>query len=147
MKTFLSLVLVMAICLNCSVKPEPLRYSKDNCSFCKMTLVDDKFGGELVTKKGKVFKFDDIKCMISFLNSSQEKPDSYSYELVVDYAHAADEFDLIPASDAFYLQSEEVKSPMAGNVAAFKIKTEQQNYQQKWNGSVMSWNDVKEAFK
>ena len=107
MRNFLSLILIMVVCANCSVKPEPLRYSKDNCSFCKMTLVDDKFGGELVTKKGKVFKFDDIKCMISFLNSAEGKVD-YSYELVVDYAHAADEFDLIPASDAFYLQSEEV---------------------------------------
>ncbi len=146
MKTLLSLILIIVVCANCSVKPEPLRYGKDNCSFCKMTLVDDKFGGELVTKKGKVFKFDDIKCMISFLNSTDGKVD-YSYELVVDYAHAADEFDLIPSGDAFYLQSPEVKSPMAGNVAAFKIKAEQQNYQTKWSGSVMSWNEVKEAFK
>ncbi|MBI1766963.1 MAG: nitrous oxide reductase accessory protein NosL [Bacteroidetes bacterium] len=112
-----------------------------------MTLVDDKFGGELVTKKGKVFKFDDIKCMISFLNSSERKAEVYSYELVVDYAHAADEFDLIPASDAFYLQSSELKSPMAGNVAAFKMLEELQDYQKKWNGSAMSWNEVKEVFK
>jgi copper chaperone NosL len=147
MKTFFSLISIMMVCANCSVKPEPLRYSKDNCSFCKMTLVDDKFGGELVTKKGKVFKFDDIKCMISFLNSVDGKVDSYSYELVVDYAHTTDEFDLIPAGDAFYLQSPEVKSPMAGNVAAFKLKAEQQNHQQKWDASAILWSEVKEIFK
>lgn len=147
MKTFLSVILIVGLCASCSVKPEPLRYSKDNCSFCKMTLVDDKFGGELVTMKGKAFKFDDIRCMISFINSSEGKVNNYSYELVVDYAHAADEFDLIPASDAFYLESSEVKSPMAGNVAAFKIQTEQQNYQQKWSGKVLKWSEVKEAFK
>jgi copper chaperone NosL len=112
-----------------------------------MTLMDDKFGGELVTNKGKVFKFDDIKCMISFQNSSEGKADGYAYELVVDYAHAADAFDLIPAGDAFYLQSTKVKSPMAGNVAAFKQQAEQQEYQKKWNGSVLSWNEVKVAFK
>lgn len=147
MKTFLSLIIIAVAFASCSVKPEPLRYSKDNCSFCKMTLMDDKFGGELVTKKGKVFKFDDIKCMISFLNSSEGKVDEYSYELVVDYAHAADEFDLVPAGDASYLQSPEVKSPMAGNVAAFKLPLELKNYQAKWNATVISWNEVKEALK
>ncbi len=147
MKTFLSLILIMVVCTNCSVKPEPLRYSKDNCSFCKMTLMDDKFGGELVTKKGKVFKFDDIKCMISFLNSAEGKVDEYSYELVVDYAHAADEFDLVPAVDAAYLQSPDVKSPMAGNVAAFKLPAEAKNYQGKWNASVLNWKEVKETLK
>ena len=33
---------------------------------CKMTLVDKKFGAEVVTKKGKVYKFDDLNCMIKF---------------------------------------------------------------------------------
>jgi copper chaperone NosL len=112
-----------------------------------MTLADDKFGGELVTKKGKAFKFDDIKCMVTFLNSADGKANEYSYELVVDYGHEADEFDLVPVADAYFIQSTEVKSPMAGNIAAFKDQIEQQDYQKKWNATVLSWNEVKEAFK
>ena len=38
---------------SCSTEPEPLHYGTDVCHFCKMTLVDNKFGAELVTKNGK----------------------------------------------------------------------------------------------
>lgn len=109
-----------------------------------MTLSDDRFGGELVTDKGKVFKFDDIKCMVSFANSSEQKANKYAFELVVDYAHAADEFDLIPAEDAFFISSPEIKSPMAGNIAAFKNKQAQAEYLKKWNGTDLTWSGVKE---
>lgn len=147
MKNFTTIILISAICSSCSVKPEPLRFSKDSCHFCKMTLMDDKFGGELVTSKGKIFKFDDIKCMTAFLNSSEGRANEYSYELTVDYAHAADEFDLIPVNDAFFVRSAEAKSPMAGNVAAFKNQVEQTDYQKKWGAETLTWAQVKESFK
>src|SRR5690606_41654244 len=53
----------------CSVGPEPLRYGEDACHSCRMTLMDKKFGAEVVSVKGKVFKFDDMNCMVNFLNS------------------------------------------------------------------------------
>jgi copper chaperone NosL len=146
MKRIITILFIVVISVSCSVRPEPLRFSVDNCHFCKMTLADDKFGGELVTKKGKVFKFDDIKCMVAFLNTS-EGNNQYEYELVVDYAHDADEFDLIPASDAFYLQSPEVKSPMNGEVASFHNKLERDDFQKKWNGTSLSWNQIKKALR
>ena len=31
--------------------------------------MDPKFGGEVITKKGKIYKFDDLHCMVSFLKS------------------------------------------------------------------------------
>ena len=105
--------------------------------------MDDRFGGELVTDKGKVFKFDDIKCMASFMNSPDGRANKYSFELVVDYAHAEDEFDLVPVTDAFFVSSPEVKSPMAGNIAAFKNKSEHSDHLKKWNGLDLSWASVK----
>jgi copper chaperone NosL len=109
--------------------------------------MDDKFGAELVTKKGKVFKFDDIKCMTMFKVSDEGKANEYSFEIVMDYAHVADEFDLVPVKDAFYLESPEVKSPMAGNVAAFKSKAEAENFQKKWNATPLTWDQVLTHFK
>lgn len=142
---FVIVLAALALCTRCTVKPERLRYSVDHCDFCRMKLVDDRFGGELVTNKGKVFKFDDLKCMVSFMQSSETQANKYAFELVVDYAHAADEFDLIPASDAFFLSSPDVKSPMAGNIAAFKTRMAQADYLKKWNGSDLSWADVKKS--
>ena len=37
----------------CNPKPEKITFGKDNCAECKMTIMDPKFGGEIVTKKGK----------------------------------------------------------------------------------------------
>ena len=62
----ISLILALALFLSCNTEPVPLRYGKDACHLCKMTLMDKKFGGELVTGKGKVYKFDDVNCMINF---------------------------------------------------------------------------------
>ncbi|HCW07750.1 MAG TPA: hypothetical protein DGG95_10350 [Cytophagales bacterium] len=143
----LALLIVAVSFIKCSVKPEPLQYSKDNCSFCKMTLMDDKFGGELVTKKGKIFKFDDLKCMTIFMNSGEGKANEYVYSVTVNYAHVADEFDLIPTEGAFFLESPEVKSPMAGNVAAFQSKEDAEKFQKQWNATTLTWNELLNRFK
>ncbi|MBS1680999.1 MAG: nitrous oxide reductase accessory protein NosL [Bacteroidetes bacterium] len=139
--------LLLLFCTGCSVKPEQLKYATDNCYFCKMTLMDDKFGAELVTTKGKVFKFDDIKCMVSFLKSAEGKANEYAFEMVTDYAHPDDANELIAATEAHYCFSESVKSPMGGNVAAFKNETDRVNYLKKSNGSKLDWNEVKEDFQ
>lgn len=66
--------LILAMFLSsCSTKPEPFNYGKDNCYFCKMGIVDPKYGGEVITKKGKVFKFDDLICMARFLKAEGVK--------------------------------------------------------------------------
>ena len=39
---------------SCSSQVKPIKYGKDECYFCKMTIVDQKFGVEIVSKKGKI---------------------------------------------------------------------------------------------
>jgi len=51
----------------CSHEPDPIRYGKDACAHCKMTIMDKRFSAELITAKGKVFKFDAAECMAGFL--------------------------------------------------------------------------------
>lgn len=88
--------------LSCKAEPEPLRYGEDACHTCKMTLMDKKFGAELVTKKGKVYKFDDVNCMLTFYNSGEIDSREFAYRLVVDFSQPTT---LIEAADAFYLKS------------------------------------------
>ena len=57
--SFISMALLL---LNgCSKGPKPIDYGNDGCHFCKMTIVDKIHGSELITEKGKVFKFDDSR--------------------------------------------------------------------------------------
>jgi copper chaperone NosL len=126
------------------VKPEPLRYGVDACHTCKMTLVDRKFGAEVVTTKGKVFTFDDLNCMVNFLNSGELQERDVAYRLVVDYATPEK---LIPAGDAFYLKSNHVRSPMASGIAAFESKEVMQQQLHAWNGIYLTWGELVTEFK
>src|SRR6187402_194120 len=113
----ISIVLVAILFLSCSVDPQHLQYGKDACHACKMTLIDKKFGAEIVTAKGKVYKFDDMNCMINFINSGYLEDETLEHILVVDYTQPGK---LISAEKAFYLKSDEIRSPMASGVAAFE---------------------------
>ena len=64
----IAFILTGALAASCGrKKPEPIAYGKDSCSECKMTIIDPKFGGEIISKKGKIFKFDDTHCLAKFM--------------------------------------------------------------------------------
>ncbi|MGC3947850.1 MAG: nitrous oxide reductase accessory protein NosL [Chryseolinea sp.] len=129
---------------SCDVTPEPLHYGKDACQHCKMTLIDNKFGAEIVSKTGKVFKFDDANCLASFVNSGQVKTEDIKLCLITDFASPGE---LIDAKTAFYVKSEEIKSPMASNIAAFYDDVSLQTFNQQWKGEVLSWEGLITQFK
>ena len=130
--------------LSCKVEPEPLRYREDACHSCKMTLMDKNFGAELVTKKGKVYKFDDVNCMLTFYNSGEIDSRDFAYRLVVDFSQPTA---LIEAADAFYLKSGEIKSPMASQIAAFEKKESMEKIQKEIKGIYLVWGELVTQFK
>ncbi len=127
--------------LACSVEPEPLAYGKDQCHACKMTLMDRKFGAELVTKKGKVYKFDDINCLFNFYNGGTVNKEDYQYTLVVDFSKTEK---LVIAQKAFFLKSSEIKSPMASEIAAFE--SENRELTKRWQATQLTWGDLQKQF-
>lgn len=138
---FLAVVLLLAAC---KVEPEPILYGTDNCYSCKMTLVDKRFGAEVVTTKGKIFKFDDVNCMINFLNSGYLEDREVKYKLVVDYSQPEK---LIAAGEAFYVKSKEIKSPMGSQVAAFETDEAHKDYRKQLNGIYLTWGELITQFK
>jgi copper chaperone NosL len=130
--------------VSCSTEPEPLKYGTDVCHFCKMTLMDNKFGAELVTKKGKIYKFDDIRCFINFYNSGNEDPSEFQHALIIDYLNPGK---LINAFDAFYVKSVEIRSPMDGQVAAFETKSSMSKFKKEWKGIYLAWGEVVTQYK
>jgi copper chaperone NosL len=139
------LVLFLGILLlSCSVKPEPLIIGKDACNTCKMTLMDKRFGAEIVTKKGKVYKFDDLNCMVKFITSASEPEENIAFQLVVDFEHAEK---LIDLKQAYYCQSDKVKSPMSSHIAAFEMKEDLERYNKEWDGVAVDWQELVAKFK
>ncbi|MEX1240260.1 MAG: nitrous oxide reductase accessory protein NosL [Cyclobacteriaceae bacterium] len=142
MKVILAILLLPL--LSCTVEPEPLHYGQDACHTCKMTLMDKKFGAELVSQKGKVYKFDDVNCMLTFYNSGEIPPQEFAYRLVTDFSQPAN---LIEAADAFYLKSPALKTPMASQIAAFQQKENMEKFKKDLKGIYLVWGELVTQFK
>ena len=137
-------VLFVVTLTSCSAEPSPLQYGKDSCYHCKMTLMDNRFGAEVVSKTGKVFKFDDANCLASFIHSGELKPADISLCLITDFTSPGE---LIDAKTAYYVRSEQIKSPMASNIAAFGDDVSRESLNNEWQGENLSWDGVINRFK
>lgn len=139
-----SFLAFIALGTACSVKPEPIVYGKDNCHLCKMTIMNKHFGAEVVTTKGKIYKFDDVNCMINFLNSGYLEEREVAHKLVIDFSQPEK---LIDAPLAFFIRSPEIKSPMASQVASFETDESKNEYNQQWKGIYLTWGELTTQFK
>ncbi|WP_313189539.1 nitrous oxide reductase accessory protein NosL [Sphingobacterium sp.] len=119
-------------------EPKPIKYGSDQCAYCKMTISDARFGTQLQTKKGRVYNFDDVQCMISFVKESSVKKEEVAAYFLPDYSSNK----LLPADKMFYLKSEELKSPMRGNIAAFEKTEDLEKTKAELGGTTLSWDDL-----
>jgi copper chaperone NosL len=135
LSTFAGLFALLLI--SCNPKSEKISFGKDSCSECKMTIMDPKFGGEIVTKKGKVYKFDDVHCIATFLQKRGVELSDIHQTLFNDYNKPGS---FITAGSAEFLVSSELKSPMGGNAVAFKTGDEAKKKSAGIDGSkVTNW--------
>lgn len=130
---FASLVFISCV----SGEPKPLQLNTDACDNCKMTISNGQFGAELITQKGRYYKFDDIACMIHFVKINTEV--SYQSFFVCDYLK---DCKLLPVENCIYLKGGSIKSPMNGNVIAFSSKKEAAQYQPKFNAVLSTWKEL-----
>jgi len=134
----LVLVMLCGSLQGCSSGPQPIQYGQDNCGYCKMTFTDRRFGGEISTKKGKVFKFDDIHCLLESLKSGVPAPQDIGSIYLIDFEKGG----WINAEDAMLLQSAAFHSPMSGNIAAFASEEALHRSRQQNNGELKTWKEL-----
>lgn len=132
------LVIFSTVITSCNAQVEPIVVGQDNCSFCKMTVSDARFGGEILTQKGKVYKFDDPHCLLSFLGGNTLKKEDIKKVYVV----AFNTHKLIPAAEAFYFKSDDLRSPMNGNTAAFSNQADEQKTASQFRGQEVKWDTI-----
>jgi copper chaperone NosL len=114
MKVKWILISAAFIATSCSISPVEINYNEDECAFCKMKISDRRFGAELVTTKGKVYKYDSAECLLRTL--AEDERNKYRYILVTDFLQPAE---LIDATEATFLVSPGRPSPMGGNLSAY----------------------------
>ncbi|MDX1666462.1 MAG: nitrous oxide reductase accessory protein NosL [Saprospiraceae bacterium] len=140
MKKICRIIFILFLFSACSPQPSPIEYGADMCDYCKMTIVDARHAAELVTDKGKVFKFDAIECLLPFRNESDQ---SFAFILVNDFAEPGE---LIDATSSTYLISRAIPSPMGAYLSAFSRSEVAKEIQRDKGGALYDWNGINEKF-
>ncbi|RFN60525.1 nitrous oxide reductase accessory protein NosL [Marixanthomonas ophiurae] len=134
MKLTLSIFFLVLLFTACEVKPQKINYGSDNCQYCNMTIVDRQHASQIVTEKGRSYKFDAIECMINY--HTEHSDQSVAMYLVNDFNTPGK---LIDATTATYLISPEISSPMGANLSAFNSKQVAQKTQAEYSGKLYDW--------
>jgi copper chaperone NosL len=136
---YISLFLLTIVFSSCSTEPEPINFGTDQCENCKMTIADNKFGSELITNKGKVYKFDAVECMINYTNVGKIMKQDVGKYLVINTAKPGE---LIDAVKAVYLRSENFPSPMGEYLSAYGSREEAAQFYDKYQGEYLTWDKL-----
>ena len=105
------------------------------CDYCRMAISDERFGGQLITRKGKSYVFDSIECLASFY-VQQPATAELSKVWVADYANPGE---WIPAASALFARSEAHQSPMGLNLVSFSPKADGAAVPRELRDRAMSW--------
>lgn len=137
---FLFTLLVILSCKNDSkIEPVEIYYGEDVCEKCKMIISEKLFSAEYLIDKGKTKKFDDLGCMFHYIAEEEVNKDKISSIFVIDYYNNR----WINGSDAYYVWSKNLTTPMDHGFVALKKKESAEELANSTNGEVIgNYTDV-----
>ena len=119
--------------------PQPINLNTDSCDFCKMSIADNRFACEMLTEKGRVYKFDDVSCMIGYKDENTDKATNAVF-YVCDYLAPNA---LASSEQLTFIVGEGIGSPMGGNIAAFTNKDSASTYNDIFKSESITWSLIK----
>lgn len=140
MKNLMIITLLMSVVIllsSCDNSPQPINYGEDVCDFCRMTIVDQQHAAQLVTRKGRAYKYDAIECMINDLKRWESG--ELEHYLVSDFKNPGV---LTDAKEASYLISEDIPSPMGANLSAFADEASLKKTFDSVGGQMLQWSQL-----
>jgi copper chaperone NosL len=135
----LILSLALFFFMSCNSTPAPLVPGKDNCQFCKMTISDTRFGAEIITDKGKILKFDDPQCALSFLHSADDHSSSFRKIYFTNFSGG---HELIDSKNVLLLKTATLKAPMGGDFACFNNIDSLKKVMNEYAGTISYWHEL-----
>ncbi|MEC5145209.1 hypothetical protein [Chitinophaga sp. 212800010-3] len=121
--------------MSCQSGLTPVDFGHDACAHCRMTIIDKRYAAELITAKGKAFKFDDIICLLQYQAATGAQPGSRIF--VAGYN--TPEHSFMEVQHARFLHNESYKTPMNGNYAAFPDTSSLKEGQDQ---KLLKWDDL-----
>ena len=137
----LSVIGVLLFATSCKVEPKPIAYGKEGCHFCSMTIVDQQHAAQIVTRKGKVFSFDAVECMVNYT----KELDMDEVQLLLCNHYLEPEV-LIDATKATFLISEQIPSPMGAFLTGFDTRNAAEEILGANEGELLTWEELVQHF-
>ena len=143
MRRFFLLSIISLLFISCEISPQKIEYGSDACHYCDMTIVDRQHAAQLVSGKGKAFKYDAIECMVHSYQQDMNDTEIELY-LAADFNEPGQ---LMDATMATYLVSEQIQSPMGANLSAFKNADDAEKKKEEFTGKTYTWEEIQKHLK
>ena len=98
-------------------EPEAIRFGVDTCAHCRMTISDNRFGGEIIMKGGKIQKFDALECVREYAHAHNEKVQKIFF---LDFY---DPGQFVSSAEARFVKAESIRGPMGQDHLVMSQKT------------------------
>lgn len=144
MKNLFLIALLCMLLVSCSIKIDDISYGNDACHYCSMTIVTPAHAAQVVTEKGKNYKFDATECMINYL-AENDNESNMRHILSANYLNPSE---MINSKESTFLISESIPSPMGANLSVFKNDEEANEIlDQIDSGDLLNWDEVKNRIR
>ncbi|MBT3253597.1 MAG: hypothetical protein HN995_05695 [Candidatus Marinimicrobia bacterium] len=137
--TSIAILLTAVFMISCEPTVRTINYGQDGCDYCRMTIVEEHYGSELLTTKGKAYKFDSIECLAAFVIKDEVKRE-YIHELY--FTDFEDAGNLYPLGEMIFVQTKKLKSPMGLNLSGYRNQKVADDVALLYFGETMSWEQV-----
>ena len=132
--------LLLSFVIACQRAPRPLIAGTDACDFCRMTVSDTRFGGEIESKTGRIHTFDSLECLASFYMDASSRGDVRG-AWVTDFESGR----FLIADSAVFIVDGRVNSPMGRSLIALAPTPDESR--SGYGGKVLRWTDVVELMR
>lgn len=132
----LSVLMIMA---GCRTEPQSISYGELDCDYCRMSIVDERYGAELISGKGKAFFFDALECQINYRIDHPDE--SWVHSLATDYLNPGT---LVSTDSIFVLQSGNLPSPMGMNLSSFTTANSARSFEDGESDEIYRYDELLE---
>lgn len=126
---------------NVSYEPREVNPEIDACEVCNMSVVHTDFATQLIENDGTVHMYDDIGCMVEFLEGEGKNK-----EIAATYVRDYETMDWVPFEQAYHAYHPEFWTPMAYGVVSFATKEQAEAYiEQEGKGEVLDYEGLEKV--
>jgi copper chaperone NosL len=128
-----------ALIVSCEIKSRPINYGEDGCDYCRMTIIEEHYGAELLTTKGKAYVFDSIECLAAFIIKREVVMDEIHTLYCTDVETSGE---LFPVNELVFVYAKKLRSPMGLNLSAYRNKSTAENVAELYFGELLEWDEL-----